>query len=248
MKEVQEFMHHFLKDAVDCGLGEWLVRPDTNYYSDNSLRDADKKLMELYDFSVEFGLYRTVFVFDDFDWVLKIPRLARFSEKPNDCIIEVMIYQLAERMGFDNFFAPAAELVPFECEWGTIPVYVMKKVYVDETRVSDHFYSLYDGDSEDDDDVEIWYNHNFDETVAVNQAFLDYYGDKETDRLFRFLNFAKIDDLHCGNVGYDEDDNLVIIDYAGYIYENDEEQVEQREVKFRNILVELEKERKESIF
>lgn len=240
MQEVQEFMHQFLRDAVDCGLGEWLVRPDTGYYSDNNLRDADRKLTGLYDFSVEAGLYRTVFVFDDFDWVLKIPRLTRFSEKPNDCIMENLIYQLAERMGFDNFFAAAAELVPFECEWGTVPVYVMKKVYVDETRVSDHFYSLYDGNSEDDDDVEIWYDHNFDETTAVNQAFLDYYGDKQTDRLFQFLNFAKVDDLHCGNVGYDEDDNLVIIDYAGYVHEDDELMAE-REANFKMLMGKLEK-------
>ena len=240
MQEVQKFMHQFLRDAVDCGLGKWLARPDTGYYSDDSLRDANKKLMRLYDFSVELGLYRTVFVFNDFDWVLKIPQLTRFSEKPNDCIMENLIYQLSKRMGFDKFFAAAAELVPFECEWGTIPVYVMKKVYVDTNRVSDHFYSLYNGDSEDDDDVEIWYNDNFDEITAVTQAFLDYYGDKEADRLFQFLNFAKVDDLHCGNVGYDEDDNLVIIDYAGCVYEDDEFMAE-REANFKMLMGELKK-------
>ena len=74
MQEVQKFMHQFLRDAVDCGLGKWLARPDTGYYSDSSLRDANKKLTGLYDFSVELGLYRTVFVFNDFDWVLKVPR------------------------------------------------------------------------------------------------------------------------------------------------------------------------------
>ena len=122
----------------------------------------------------------------------------------------------------------------------------MKKVVVDEGRVSDHFYSLYDGDSEDEEDVEIWYNHNFDEVEATMQAFVDYYGGVEADILQDFLNRNRINDIHSGNVGYNEDDNLIIIDYAGYSSEDywDEE----HEVKIQNILVELEKEHKESIF
>ena len=32
MKEVQQFMNQFLQDAVNYGLGEWLVNPDRTIY------------------------------------------------------------------------------------------------------------------------------------------------------------------------------------------------------------------------
>ena len=71
------------------------------------------------------------------------------------------------------------------------------------------------------------------------QAFVDYYGGAEADILQNFLNNIHINDIHSGNVGYDEDDNLIIIDYAGYSSEDywDEE----HKAKIQNILVELEK-------
>ena len=114
-----------------------------------------------------------------------------------------------------------------------------QKVVVDEDRVSDHFYSLYDEDSEDEEDVSEWYENNFDEIDATMQAFVDYYGGAEADILQNFLNKVDINAIHSGNVGYDEDDNLIIIDYAGYSSEDywDKE----HEAKIQNILVELEK-------
>lgn len=245
MKEVQEFMHQFLEDAIGRGLGEWLVSPNRNIYADMEYIKIIDYLREDYDFSVEAGTYRHTFIFDDCDWVLKIPRKIG-EHNYNDCEIEVLVYKLAEKHGMNHFFAPAAKLISFNCSLGEIPVYVMKKVDVDEDRVSDHFYSLYDGDSENEEEVEIWYNHNFDEVDATMQAFVDYYGGIEADNLQNFLNNNHINDIHSGNVGYDEDDNLIIIDYAGYSSESywDEE----HETKIRNILAELEKECKESIF
>lgn len=238
MEEVQQFMNQFLQDAVNYGLGEWLVNPNRNIYANAEHTEMICNLKKDYDFSIEFGTYRHTFIFDDYDWVLKIPR--RIGEHNyNDCEIEVLVYKLAEKYGLHHFFAPAAKLVPFNCNLGEIPIYVMKKVVVDEDRVSDHFYSLYDGDSEDEEDVSEWYENNFDEVDATMQAFVDYYGGAEADILQNFLNSIHINDIHSGNVGYDEDDNLIIIDYAGYSGEDywDEE----HEAKIQDILVELEK-------
>lgn len=245
MKEVQQFMNQFLDDAIILGLGEWLVNPDRNIYANAEYVKIINYLKEDYNFSVEAGTYRYTFIFDDCDWVLKIPRKIG-KHNYNDCEIEVMVYKLAEKYGMNHFFAPAAKLVSFNCDWGEIPVYVMKKVVVDEDRVSDHFYSLYDGESEYVDDINEWYEDNFDVIEATMQAFVDYYGDTEADNLQSFLNKIDINDIHSGNVGYDEYDDLVIIDYAGYSgeYYWDED----HENKIQNILAELEKEHKESIF
>lgn len=245
MKEIQEFMHRFLRDAVNCGLGEWLVNPNRNIYANTKYAKIINYLIEDYNFSVEYGTYRYTFIFDDCDWVLKIPRKIG-KHNYNDCEIEVMVYKLAEKYGMNHFFAPAAKLVSFNCSWGEIPVYVMKKVVVDEDRVSEHFYSLYDGESEYVDDINEWYENSFDEIDATMQAFVDYYGDIEASNLQSFLNNIHINDIHSGNVGYNEDDNLMIIDYAGYSSEDywDKE----HEVKIQNILAEFEKWYKESIF
>lgn len=238
MKEVQQFMNQFLQDAVNYGLGEWLVNPNRTIYANAEYVEIIRNLEKVYNFSVESGTYRYTFIFDDCDWVLKIPRKIG-EHNYNDCEIEVMVYKLAEKYGLHHFFAPAAQLVSFNCSLGEIPIYVMKKVVVDEDRVSDHFYSLYDGESEDEDDVNEWYADNFDEIDATMQAFVDYYGGAEADILQNFLNNIHINDIHSGNVGYDEDDNLIIIDYAGYSSEDywDEE----HKAKIQNILVELEK-------
>lgn len=245
MKEVQQFMNQFLHDAVSCGLGEWLVNPNRNIYANAEHTEMICNLKKDYDFSIEFGTYRHTFIFDDYDWVLKIPRKIG-KHNYNDCEIEVLVYKLAEKYGVNHFFAPAAKLVSFNCSLGEIPIYVMKKVFVDEERVSEHFYSLYDGDSEDEDDIDDWYYNNFDEINATMQAFVDYYGGVEADNLRKFLNNIHINDIHSGNVGYDEDDNLIIIDYAGY--SNEDYWDEEHENKIQNILAELEKERKESVF
>ena len=238
MEEVQQFMNQFLQDAVNYGLGEWLVNPNRNIYANAEHTEMICNLKKDYDFSIEFGTYRHTFIFDDCDWVLKIPRKIG-EHNYNDCEIEVMVYKLAEKYGLHHFFAPAAKLVPFNCNLGEIPIYVMKKVVVDEDRVSDHFYSLYDGDSEDEEDVSEWYENNFDEVDATMQAFVDYYGGVEADKLQSFLYNIHINDIHSGNVGYDEDDNLIIIDYAGFSWEDYWD--EQHEAKIQNILVELEK-------
>ena len=238
MEEVQQFMNQFLQDAVNYGLGEWLVNPNRDIYANVEYVKIIRNLKKVYNFSVEFGTYRHTFIFDDCDWVLKIPRKIG-EHNYNDCEIEVMVYKLAEKYGLHHFFAPAAQLASFNCSLGEIPIYVMKKVVVDEDRVSDHFYSLYDEDSEDEEDVSEWYENNFDEIDATMQAFVDYYGGAEADILQNFLNKVDINDIHSGNVGYDEDDNLIIIDYAGYSSEDywDKE----HEAKIQNILVELEK-------
>ena len=238
MEEVQQFMNQFLQDAVNYGLGEWLVNPNRDIYANVEYVKIIRNLKKVYNFSVEFGTYRYTFIFDDCDWVLKIPRKIG-EHNYNDCEIEVMVYKLAEKYGINHFFAPAAQLASFNCSLGEIPIYVMKKVVVDEDRVSDHFYSLYDEDSEDEEDVSEWYENNFDEIDATMQAFVDYYGGAEADILQNFLNKVDINDIHSGNVGYDEDDNLIIIDYAGYSSEDywDKE----HEAKIQNILVELEK-------
>ena len=95
MKEVQQFMNQFLQDAVNYGLGEWLVNPDRTIYGNIEYVKIIRNLEKVYNFSVESGTYCHIFIFDDCDWVLKIPRNIGVHNY-NDCEIEVLVYKLAE--------------------------------------------------------------------------------------------------------------------------------------------------------
>ena len=44
---------------------------------------------------------------------------------------------------------------------------------------------------------------------------INWYGENEIEKLLKFINDEKINDLHSGNLGY-LNDRPVIVDYAGY--------------------------------
>ena len=46
--------------------------------------------------------------------------------------------------------------------------------------------------------------------------FIECYSEEEFDKLGKFLDAHDINDLHSGNVGYDENECPVIFDFSGY--------------------------------
>ena len=48
MKEVQQFMNQFLQDAVNYGLGEWLVNPNRNIYANAEYVEIIRNLEKVY--------------------------------------------------------------------------------------------------------------------------------------------------------------------------------------------------------
>lgn len=210
MKEFQNFFENFFNEVFERGLGEWLFNSEPveeDFFDETVSFLEDKYCCEIF-----YGTSRTVFVFRKLKWVLKIPRK---KQGVNDCDIEELVFQLAKREGLERFFAKPAKFL-YERDYEVLPVYVMKKAETNEERVSEHFYSYYDMDCEDDAFIEEWFQKNFEEEQAVKAAFRDYYGERVMNVLYDFLSTLGINDIHCGNVGYDDEDNLVFIDYAGY--------------------------------
>ena len=58
MEEVQQFMNQFLQDAVNYGLGEWLVNPNRGIYGNVEYVEIIRNLEKVYNFSIESGTYR----------------------------------------------------------------------------------------------------------------------------------------------------------------------------------------------
>lgn len=54
----------------------------------------------------------------------------------------------------------------------------------------------------------------------IGEEFLRLYGEEEYNRLTKFCQSWLINDIHYGNIGYIKD-KLVLIDYAGYLDEED---------------------------
>ena len=46
--------------------------------------------------------------------------------------------------------------------------------------------------------------------------FAERYGKEDFDRIWEFLSTHEIDDLHDGNVGFDDRGEPVLIDFSGY--------------------------------
>lgn len=220
IEELNIFFHEFMDHMINYGMWKYLYHPTERqvWHSDNM--KCLNKLQMVYDVEMYAGAYRMAFVFDNFDWVLKIPFIDEFNDEPDvwniQCEVECENYLRAKQEGLDEYFAETFELAPYEYDDWKIPLYAMKKVAVNERRIDEYLYALYDGDSEDEDDIEDWVAENYDAEFVVSLALETEYGQSEFSRLNRFLGKWMIDDLHPLNVGWDEKDHLVIIDYSGY--------------------------------
>lgn len=148
------------------------------------------------------GVTRVVILIDEgegWDYVVKIPFTGMIDHSKKEC----RSYQEAIKYGVDKFFAKTFKYR--ECN--TLipqPIYLMRRVDADESL----FYS--EGDPDYDTEYEI----------AMN-CFSTHYSKEETDKLERFLKDEAINDIHASNVGWKKNWRPVLIDYAGYNYDDD---------------------------
>ena len=156
------------------------------------------------DFEIWFGVSKAVFYNSLFpDVVIKIPFLYEIGEYDLDyCQIEERNYQLAVEEGVERFFAPVEYLT--DCKG--MSLYVMQYANVDTDYVSKSVEEYLDEKGETVD----WY-------YKLGELFLEQYLDYEDFlELSKFLDKWDIGDLHEANVGFLEDNSIVLIDYSDY--------------------------------
>lgn len=158
------------------------------------------------------GLSKGVIIFDDLDWVVKFPLgvSAYIGHTVIDyCAKEYDVYIKALEVGLESLFAPMYFL---ECYFG-VDAYAMEKVEVDPKRIySEHIDSWASISSATEGRRRL----SFFEEHTMTITLFDYHDESLIDKFIDFCNNEGVGDLHDGNMGYNKDNNLVLIDYSGY--------------------------------
>lgn len=138
-----------------------------------------------------------------------IPGAARVAKvgfvnfKTNHAVREYEVYREAVDASMQDFFVPCEKI-------GEIfqnPIFEMDFVEVDETRVTSDVFDRYDGNEASD---------IVDADDGFVEALFPFYYNCDIDQLLDFLGMNGVNDLHSGNIGYDTDGNIKIVDYSGY--------------------------------
>jgi hypothetical protein len=158
------------------------------------------------------GLSKGVIIFDDLDWVVKFPLgVPSFSGHTviDYCAKEYDVYIKALEVGLESFFAPMYFL---KCYFG-VDVYAMEKVEVASERTNsehiDSWVSIFIATEEQR-------RLNFFQKHAMAITLFDYHDESLIDKFIDFCDNEGVGDLHDDNMGYNKDDNLVLIDYSGF--------------------------------
>ena len=209
-QELIEFYENFFDKCEEIdGFWDFLYERDTDSFElfqeeiTNSRFDSDV----FGDFEVWYGVSKGVFYNSFFpNIVVKIPFLHEVGEDDLDyCQIEERNYQLAVEEGVERFFAPMEYLTT--CKG--MSLYVMQYANVDTDYVSQSVETYLDETGKTVD----W----SDRGAQTGELFLEQYLDHEDFlELTKFLNKWSIGDLHEANVGFLEDNSIVLIDYSDY--------------------------------
>lgn len=152
--------------------------------------DEIKLALKPYDIYLTGGMCRVVLINNNLDTVLKIS-----NKKENYNQVEVSNYKKAIKEGIDDYFCKCEDLGVM---FGFF-IEIMEKISpIDEDEISEELY----GDKEPPEEFgsESW----------VLEELFDSY------KLLTFLDSEGINDIHLGNIGYNNSGRIVILDYAGY--------------------------------
>ena len=240
----KEYLIEFLEDSLGHLKFNQLRCTDEDEYDDyNNLFDSTPcppinlkagatKLVLFYDEFPELvvklplcGGYHSRYWDDDFDpdeddeWETYDYNGAGYTDHENDyCYTEMKMYEAAKEDKLEDFFAPTVYL----CNINDIPVYVSELV---KCTYEEFFYdAYYEEDAESvvysekskDMAFQIKKTHNA-FTTDILAYFIEQYQKERVEQLILFLEGHGIDDdLHTGNIGFDENNYIRIIDYSSY--------------------------------
>ena len=217
--ELTEIRNRYF-EKLDCFRNEFQdfqtfleLRTKDSYYD---FCESNGWRFEGYNLSLDSGETKVLIIFDDEDWVIKIPfDLTKTGTRYDDfCRIEAKNYQRAIEESVEKFFVPMYFLGDYEFEDGccdfSCPIYIMEKVDVNEDVNSTYAKSNYEGDEDDYDD------YDFSGEDGAMICLESSWTVDETINLWDFLCKYDINDVHTGNIGLNFEGKYVICDYSGY--------------------------------
>lgn len=171
---------------------------------------GNRKWTHDFDFTVDYGATKGVVIFDDIDWVVKMPLEYYDIDGTDFCKREVENYSYACMEGVEAFFAECIEIGKYK----GLPLYAMRKAirgdYYAEIASDRRNSWEYDGRESNLYSNSLYYS----DLKELNINF-DEKSDDEIQQLVNFCDEYEIFDFHDGNFGV-VGDSIVIIDYSGY--------------------------------
>lgn len=229
-EDIRQTLENFLLDKVSSSFN-WSMCYMEYYSESDDCSDEDfSGVCEACNANnYRSGVTKVTLFYNDLpDWVIKVPILGNYyeedechcdyecsgSEKENDyCLTEVNYTQEAVESGLGNCFAKTYYVctineVDFYCSERVAKVYNEKYPY--KSKVS---YTKPNSLQQAEQLMK-----NYDSFLATEELalFIDAYGESIAKKLIKFLLDFDISDLHHGNLGFDANDHIKIIDCAGW--------------------------------
>jgi len=151
------------------------------------------------------GATKACFYVDGWSTLIKIG----FSDfKVNHAAREADMYSEACKYGVAQFLVPCKKIGKF---FGT-PVFETDFIEVDEALVTSDMWNRCSGSMSNDEISSLL----DDDDQYISVLFPFYYYEDEVTKFCDFLSEFGINDIHSGNIGYDSDGRIKVIDYSGY--------------------------------
>lgn len=220
-KKVKYILKQNIEDYVDF-LGDAATISQSTF--DNCIDEISDKLYDFFkeekiSVALDGGADKDVLIFDDFDFVVKIPKVTGRRE--------IDKYFAAEAYGFNQYFAEVDPIVSFKCWDKEVIAYFQKKVdfkrghwdlekkcLEDNTRLA----------AEEEKDFLVEHKIRLEDGSLSKIIRSDIFAffiilNMDINERYDFLNFLideKINDINNNNFYISEDGELTIFDYSGY--------------------------------
>jgi len=199
MRDVSFLFNRFLETGKRADFDNFLETEADDYGDFTVVIDTEEVTVHIF-----HGATKAVFFIEEMETVAKIG----FQNFEIDhAAREAQIFKEACALGVDKFFVPCKKIG----EISNLEVFEMELVEVGEELVTSDMWQKCSGSMSDEEIVDVIDN----DYGFIEALFPFYYSEEEMTRLYDFISELEINDLHSGNIGY-EDGRIVIIDYSGY--------------------------------
>lgn len=199
MREVSDSFNEFIQSGKKDDFYRFMENETDDYHGFVVVVDGAEVTV-----SIMSGATKAVFAVEGMDTVAKI---GFQNFKVDHAAREAQIYQEACGAHLEQFFVPCKKIG----EISKLEVFEMELVDVGEELVTSDMWRKCSDSMSSEEIVNV-----IDEDCGfIESLFPFYYSNEEMTQLYEFISELEINDLHSGNIGY-ENGRIVIIDYSGY--------------------------------
>lgn len=199
MRDVSFLFNRFLETGTRADFDNFLETEVDDYGDFTVVIDTEEVTVHIF-----HGATKAVFSIDEMDTVAKI---GFQNFKVDHAAREAQIFQEACGAHLEQFFVPCKKIG----EISNLEVFEMEFVDVGEELVTSDMWRKCSGSMSSEEIVDVI----DDDCGFIETLFPFYYSEEEMTQLYEFISKLEINDLHSGNIGY-ENGRIVIIDYSGY--------------------------------